>query len=154
MGDKMNMMKKSVSIGFLAFACVAATTAYASSPEVVALHATFITKTNTKGQDPNLDIKIYDNQNTLIAENKGIAGDWSDNSINSISLDLKKYTLKKSDLSGGKVELDIHPGGKDKWDFNYNIATTYSDNSVVWQRWNGKELSQDKPTMSDSLTGD
>jgi hypothetical protein len=145
------MMKKGIFIGFLAFACAAAPMAYASNPEVVALHATFITKTNTKDQDPNLDIKIYNNQNVLVAENKGIASDWSNNSINSISLDLKKYTFKKSDLSGGKVQLDIHPGGKDKWEFNYSIATTYSDNSVVWQRWNGKVLTQDKPTTSDSL---
>jgi hypothetical protein len=150
----MSMMKKSITIGFLAFACAAATAAYASDPEVVAMHATFITKTNTKDQDPNLDIKVYDNQNALVAENSGIAGDWGDNSINSISLDLKKYTFKQSDLSSGKVKLDIHPSGKDKWDFDYNIAITYSDNTVVWKRWNGKELSQDKPTTSDSLAGD
>jgi hypothetical protein len=145
------MMKRSISIGFFAFACAVTTTAYASNPEVVALHATFITKTNTKDQNPNLDIKIYTGQHVLVAENKGIAGDWNDNSVNSISLDLTKYTFTKSDLSGGTVQLDIHPGGKDQWKFDYNIATTYSDNSVVWQRWNGKVLSQDKPTTSDSL---
>jgi hypothetical protein len=145
------MMKRSISIGFFAFAFAVATTAYASDPEVVALHATFITKTNTKDQNPNLDLRIYTRQHVLVAENKGIAGDWSDNSVNSISLDLTKYTLTKSDLSDGTVQLDIHPGGKDQWKFDYNIATTYSDNSVVWQRWNDKVLSQDKPTTSDSL---
>jgi hypothetical protein len=149
----MSMMKKSVFIGFLAFSCAAATTAYASNPDVVAMHATFITKSNTKDQDPNLDIKIYDDNHVLVAENKGIPGDWGNNGINSISLDLKK-PFTQSDISGGKVELDIHPGGKEKWDFNYNISTTYSDNSVVWQRWKGKELTQANPTLSDSLTGD
>lgn len=148
----MSRMKAGISIGFLAFACAAATTAYADSPEVVAMHATFITKTNTKDQEPHLDIKVYNNQNVLVAENKDITGNWSDSSINSISLDLKN-TFKQSDLSGGKVQLDIHPGEKDKWEFNYNISTTYSDNSVVWQRWNDKVLTQDKPTTSDSLTG-
>jgi hypothetical protein len=152
MGENMSMIKKGISIGFLAFTCLAATTAYADNPDVVAMHATFITKTNTKDQDPNLDIKIYNNQHVLVAENKGVPGSWGDNSVNSISLDLTK-DFKQSDISGGKVQLDIHPSGKEKWEFNYNIATTYSDNSVVWQRWNGKELSQDKPTTSDSLTG-
>ena len=149
----MSMLKKGMTIGFLAFACATATSAYADNPDVVAMHATFITKTNTKDQDPNLDIKIYNNQHVLVAENKGVPGSWGNNSINSISLDLKK-PFTKSDISGGKVELDIHPSEKDDWGFNYNIATTYSDNSVVWQRWNGKELTKTKPTMSDSLTGE
>jgi hypothetical protein len=149
----MSMMKKGITIGFLAFACAAATTAYASDPEVVAMHATFITKTNTKDQDPHLDIKIYNNQNVLVAENTGIPGTWDDNSINSISLDLKK-DFKQSDISSGKVQLDIHPEGKEKWEFNYNISITYSDNSVIWKRWDGKVLSQDKPTLSDTLSGE
>jgi hypothetical protein len=153
MGENMSIMKRSISVGFMAFACAAATSAYASDPEVVAMHATFITKTNTKAQDPNLDIKIYDKKHVLIAENKGIPGEWGDNSINSVSLDLKK-DFKQSDLSGGKVQLDIHPAGTDEWKFNYNISTTYSDNSVVWQRWNGKVLTKDKSTMSDALTGE
>jgi len=148
----MGMMKRSISIGFLAFACATATAAYADNPEVVAMHATFITKTNTKDQDPNLDIKIYNNKDVLVAENKGIAGNWTDNSINSISLDLKN-AFKQSDLSGGKVRLDIHPAGKDKWEFDYNISVTYSDNTVIWERWNGKELTQEKPTMTDALNG-
>lgn len=147
----MSMMKRSITIGFLAFACATATTAYAGDPEVVALHATFITTANTKDQDPHLDIKVYDNKNALVAENSGIPGDWGANSINSISLDLKKYDFKQSDLDSGKVKLDIHPDGKDKWEFNYNIAITYSDNTVVWKRWDGKVLSQDKPTTSDTL---
>lgn len=150
MGEKMNKLKVSAYIGFLVFACAATTTAYASDPEVVALHITFITKKITKDQDPNLDIKVYDDENALVAENKGVPGDWSNNAINSISLDLKK-PFTKSDLSGGKVELDIHPGGNEKWNFNYNIATTYSDNSVVWQHWNDKQLTKDKPKTSDSL---
>jgi hypothetical protein len=153
MGGNMSRMKKGMTIGFLAFASAAATSAYADSPAVVAMHATFITKTNTKGQDPNLDIKIYNNQHVLVAENKGVPGSWGNNSINSISLDLKK-PFTKSDLSGGKVELGIHPSGTDNWGFNYNIATTYSDNSVVWQRWNGKTMTKAKPTMSDTLTGE
>jgi hypothetical protein len=149
-GESMSIMKKSISIGFLAFACAAATAAYASDPDVVALNATFITKTNTKDQNPNLDIKIYDNKKGLLAENKDIPGQWSDNTIDSITLDLKK-PFKRSDLS--KVQLDIHPSGKDKWEFDYNIAITYSDNTVVWQRWNGKVLTQEKPTTSDSFSG-
>jgi len=149
----MSIMKRGMTIGFLAFAC-AATTAYAGDPEVVAMHATFITKTNTKDQDPHLDIKVYDKKNALVAENTGIAGEWGANSINSISLDLKKYTFKQSDLSSGKVQLDIHPDGKDEWEFGYNVSITYSDNSVVWKRWNGKVLTHDKPTTSDSLAGE
>jgi hypothetical protein len=148
----MSMMKGSVSIGFLAFACAVATTAHADNPDVVAMHATFITNSNGKDQDPNLDLKVFNNKNVLIAENKGITGSWSDNSIDSISLDLKT-PIKQADLSSGKIELDIHPAGKDKWDFNYNLSVTYSDNSVIWERWNGKELTQDHPTTSDALTG-
>ena len=146
----MSIMKKGITIGFLAFACATATTAYASDPDVVAMHATFITKTNTKAQDPHLDIKIYNNKNELVAENTGIPGTWGDNSINSISLDLKK-DFKQSDISSGKVKLEIHPEGQDAWKFNYNISITYSDNSLVWKRWNGKELTQSKTTLSDSL---
>ena len=52
------------------------------------------------------------------------------------------------------MELDIHPGEKDKWDFNYNLSITYADNSVIWERWNGKELTQGKSTTSDPLTGE
>ena len=149
----MSMMKKSISIGFLAFACATATTAYASDPEVVAMDATFITKTNTKDQDPHLDIKVYNNQNALVAEKTGIEGNWNDNSVNTFSLDLKN-AFKQSDISSGKVRVDIHPDGKEKLDFNYNIAITYSDNSVAWKRWNGKALTQAKPTTSDSLSGE
>ena len=149
----MGMMKRGIYFGFLAIACATATAAYAGDPELVAMHATFITKTNTKDQDPHLDIKVYNNKNALIAENTGIAGNWGDNSINSISLDLKKYDFKQSDLSGGKVRLDIHPEAKDSWEFDYNISFTYSDNTVAWERWDGKTLSSDKPTLTDSLTG-
>ncbi len=148
----MSMMKRSISICFLAFACAAATAAYANNVDVVAMHATFITKTNTKDQDPKLDIKIYNDKNVLVAENKDITGSWSDNSVDSIVLDLKS-AVTQADLAGGKVQLDIHPDGKDNWDFDYNISITYADNSVVWERWNGKQLSQDKPTTSDALTG-
>jgi hypothetical protein len=147
----MSIKKKIILIGFLAYAGSAVTAAYASDPEVVALHATFITKSNTKDQDPHLDIKIYNNQKVLVAENDGVTGDWSDKGINSISLDLTKYNFKKSDLAGGKVELVVHPEATDDWAFDYNIATTYSDNSVVWQRWTDKQLTRDKPTLSDSL---
>lgn len=149
----MSMLKTGLSIGLLAFAFATASTAYADDPEVVAMHATFITKTNTNAQDPNLDIKIYDNKNNLVAENKGVPGQWGDNSINSISLDLKK-PFTKSELSGGKVELNVNPGEQDKWTFNYNISTTYSDNSLGWNRWSGKELSKAQPKLSDSLNGD
>jgi hypothetical protein len=149
----MSMLKTGLSIGLLAFAFAAASTAYADDPDVVAMHATFITKTNTNAQDPSLDIKIYDNKNNLVAENDGVPGQWGDNSINSISLDLKK-PFKKSDLSGGKVELNIHPGGTQTWNFDYNISTTYSDNSLGWNRWNGKELSKAKPKLDDSLKAD
>lgn len=147
----MSMKKKIILVGFLAFAGTSVSAAYASDPDVVALHATFITKTNTKDQDPHLDIKIYNKQKVLVAENDGITGDWSDKAINSISLDLKQYNFKQSDLAGGKVELVIHPEGAESWSFDYNIATTYSDNTVNWQRWTDKELSKDKPTLSDSL---
>lgn len=150
----MSMMKRRITIGFLALAfAAAASAAYAGDPEVVAMHATFITKTNTKDQEPHLDIKIYNNQNVLIAENKDVAGSWSDNSIDSIVLDLKK-DFKQSDISSGKVQLDIHPSGKEKWEFDYNISITYADNSVIWKRWDGKVLTQDKPTLSDSLSGE
>lgn len=148
----MSVTKKSIFISILTITCMAATTAYADDPDVVAMHATFITKTNTKDQDPNLDIKIYDNKHNLVAENKGVPGHWDNNSINSISLDLTK-DFKRSAIEDGKVQLDIHPSGKDEWAFDYNISITYSDNAVVWQRWHDKELSEAKPTMSDSLTG-
>jgi len=149
----MSMLKTGLSIGLLTFAFAAASTAYADSPEVVAMHATFITKTNTNAQDPSLDIKIYDNKNNLVAENDGVPGTWGDGSINSISLDLKK-TFTKSDLDGGKVELVSHPGGAQKWTFDYNISTTYSDNSLGWNRWSGKELTKAKSKLDDSLKAD
>jgi len=148
----MSMIKKGFSAGILVLACTAASAAYASSPQVVAMHATFISKANSSGQDPHLDIKVYNNKHELIAENDGIPGQWGNHDINSISLDLKK-PFDESDISSGKVERSIHPDGKDDWAFNYNISTTYSDNSVVWQRWKGKDLSQDKATLSDTLTG-
>lgn len=148
----MNTIKKAITLGFLALACTTATAAYASSPEVVAIHATFISQSNSGGQDPHLTIKVYNNKHELVAENDGIPGQWGDTDINSVSLDLKK-PFDASDLASGKVELSIHPDGKANWAFNYNIATTYSDNTVVWQHWTGKALSQDKATLSDTVNG-
>jgi len=155
----MSMMKRSISIGFLVFACAAATTAYASGdPELVGVDATFTTKTNSNVDGTNFDIKVYNSQNVLVAEQTGITTTghtdaWGDNSVDTVALDLKG-AFKKSDLSAGKVRLDIHPDGKQKWEFNYNIDFTYADNSVVWQRWNNnKVLTQDKPTTSDSWPG-
>lgn len=148
----MNTIKTGFSLGFLVLACTMASAAYASSPQVVAMHATFISQANSSGQDPHVNIKIYNNKHELVAENDGIPGHWGNKDINSISLDLKK-PFDASDIASGKVELDIHPDGKDNWAFNYNIATTYSDDTVVWQRWKGKDLSQDKATLSDTLKG-
>ncbi|HKB59844.1 MAG TPA: hypothetical protein VKC56_07325 [Gallionellaceae bacterium] len=143
---------RSASIGFLLLASTLATAAYAGDPEVVAMHATFINKSNSSGQDPHLDIKIYDNKHQLVAENDSIPGNWGNTDINSVSLDLKR-PFKESDLASGKVELTIHPDGKDTLAFDYNISTTYSNTNVYWQRWKGKELSQAQPTLSDTLTG-
>jgi len=148
----MSIMKKSIATGFAVLAFSAASAAYASDAEVVAMHITFITKSNSNAQDPNLDVKIYNKQHELVAENNPVPGTWENGSINSISLDLKK-PFNQSDISGGSVELDIHPAASQTWKFDYNISTTYSDNSLAWQRWNGKELSKDKPTLSDNLTG-
>lgn len=143
---------RSASIGFLLLASMLAPAAYAGDPEVVALHATFIDKTNSSGQDPHMDIKVYDNKNQLIAENDGIPGDWGNGDINSISLDLKR-PVTESELSSGKIVVSIHPDGKDTLAFDYNIATTYSNNAVYWQRWKGRELSQAQTSVSDTLTG-
>lgn len=146
----MNAIKKGISAGFLLLACT--TAAYADSPQVVAMHATFITKTNSNAADPHLDVKVYNNQHVLIAENDGIPGTWDNGAINSISLDMKSPATQ-ADLSSGKIQLDIHPDGKQDWAFDYNLSITYSDNSVVWERWDGKTLSQSSPTTGDSLTG-
>lgn len=148
----MSVTKNVIAVGFAVFAFAAATTAYASDPEVVAMHITFITKSNTNAQDPNLDVKIYNKQHELVAENNPVPGTWEAGSINSISLDLKK-PFNQSDISGGSVGLDIHPAAAQTWKFAYNISTTYSDNSLAWQRWDGKELSKDKASLSDNLTG-
>ena len=148
----MNKMKKVIAMGFAMCAFSVATAAYAGDPAVVAMHITFITKSNTNAQDPNLDVKIYNKQHELVAENNPVPGTWEDGAINSISLDLKK-PFDQSDISGGSVELDIKPTAAQTWKFDYNISTTLSDNSLTWQRWNGKELSKDKPKLSDKLTG-
>jgi hypothetical protein len=148
----MNIMKRGFYTGFAVLAFSAASSAYASSPTVVAMHATFITQSNSSGQDPHLDIRIYNDDNKLVAENQSIPGQWTDHAINSVSLDLKS-PFTKSDISSGKVALNIHPDGSDDWKFNYNLSITYSDNSVVWERWNGKELSQVKSETSDTITG-
>lgn len=148
----MSMMKHGLSVGFLVVASALAPAAYASSPQVVAMHATFITKTNTNGADPHLNVKVYNNRNVLIAENDGIPGAWNDGAINSVSLDMKAPATQ-ADLSSGKIALDIHPDGKQNWGFDYNLSITYSDNSVIWERWNGKELTETKASTSDTLTG-
>lgn len=136
----------------MVLASTMASAAYASSPSVVGMHATFINHSNSSGQDPHLDIKIFDNQNKLVAENKDVPGQWGNSDINSVSLNLKQ-PFTESDLASGKVQVSIHPDGKDDWKFSYNISTTYSNNAVYWQRWKGKELSQAQPTLSDKLTG-
>ncbi len=152
MGENMSMLKSSLSIGFLVVAFAFASAAYAGSPQVVAMDATFITKTNTNAQDPHLDVKVYNNRHVLIAENDGIPGTWGNGAINSIALDLKSPATQ-ADLASGKIELDIHPTGKQDWTFDYNLSITYSDNTVIWERWNGKRLTQTGPTTSDTLTG-
>lgn len=155
MGDDMrktSSFSKVVSIGAMVLGATLASSAYASSPEVVAMHATFINKANTSGDDPHLDIKIYDSNNQLVAENKDVPGQWGNSDINSVSLDLKK-PFTESELASGKVVVSIKPDGKDDWKFNYNISTTYSNNAVYWQRWKGRELSQAQASLSDTLTG-
>ena len=147
----MNKLLKHVLIGGFALTC-ATTTVYAENPEVVSVDATFDTTTNDKDHDTYLDVKVYNNRDVLVAEKTGIGGHWNNGTPSTVALDLKN-TIKKTDLPAGKVRLDIHPNGNDKWEFNYHITITYSDNSVTEKRWDGKVLTQDNASTSDSWTG-
>ena len=141
-----------ILISLLIISSTAATLYAADSPELVSVDATFDTTTNDKDHDTYLDVKVYNNRNVLVAEKTGIGGKWNDHSTNTIALDLKNK-VTKSDLPAGKVRLDIHPNGNDKWEFNYHVTITYSDNSVTEKRWDGKVLAQDNPTTIDSWSG-
>ena len=121
-------------------------------PYVSGVSATFDTTTNDKDHDTYLDVSVFNNQGILIAQKTGIGGHWNDHSTHVVSLDLKN-ALGKSKVPGGRVDLAIHTNGNDKWEFNYHIDITYSDQSVTEKGWSGKVLTQDDSTTSDSWAG-
>ena len=136
----------------LVVGCCPTTTVQADEPVVTSVTATFDTTTNDKDHDTYLDVSVYNNRNVLIAQKTGIGGHWNDHSTNTVTLDLKN-ALKKSQIPAGNVRLAIHPNGNDKWEFNYHIDITYSDDSVTEKNWDGKVLTQDNATTSDSWNG-
>jgi hypothetical protein len=69
-----------------------------------------------------------------------------------VALDLTN-TLRKTQIPAGRVRLDIHPNGNDKWEFNYHLDLTYQDGSVTEASWDGKVLTQDNPTTIDAWNG-
>ena len=121
-------------------------------PHVQSVSATFDTTTNDKDHDTYLDVAVYNNGGVLIADKTGIGGHWNDHTTNVVSLDLKN-ALSKPDVPAGAVRLDIHPNGNDKWEFNYHIDITWSDNSVTEKRWDGKVLTQDNSSTTDVWNG-
>lgn len=114
--------------------------------------ATFDTTTNDKDHDTYLDVSVFNNAGVLIASKTGIGGHWNDHSTNVVALDLKN-ALPKDQIPSGTVRLDIHPNGNDKWEFNYHIDISYADNSVTQRGWDGKVLTQDNASTTDSWSG-
>src|ERR1051325_11700406 len=96
----------------------------ADDPELTGVTAVFDTTTNDKDHDTYLDVFVYNNRGTLIAQKKGIGGHWNDHSSNSVALDLTN-TVRKSQVPAGRVRLVIHPNGNDKWEFDYHVELTY-----------------------------
>jgi len=121
-------------------------------PVLTSVTAVFDTTTNDKDHDTYLDVLVYNNRGTLIAQKRGIGGHWNDHSSNTVALDLTN-TLRKTQIPAGRVRLDIHPNGNDKWEFNYHLDLTYQDGSVTEASWDGKVLTQDNPTTIDSWNG-
>jgi hypothetical protein len=119
---------------------------------VTSVTAQFDTTTNDKDHDTYLDVQVFNNRGTLIAQKTGIGGHWNDHSSNTVALDLSN-ALEKKDVPAGKARLTIHPNGNDKWEFNYHIDITYSDNSVTEKGWDGKVLTQDNATTTDGWNG-
>jgi hypothetical protein len=114
--------------------------------------AVFDTTTNDKDHDTYLDVFVYNNRGTLIAQKKGIGGHWNDHSSNSVALDLTN-NVKKSQIPAGRVRLVIHPNGNDKWEFDYHVELTYNDDSVTQKGWTGKVLTQDNASTEDAWNG-
>jgi hypothetical protein len=152
----MKLQCATVAIGVLCASfvlnCVHTSTVQADEPVVTQVTATFDTTTNDKDHDTLLDVSVYNNRNVLIAQKTGIGGHWNDHSSNTVTLDLKN-ALKKSQIPAGSVRLVIHPNGNDKWEFNYHIDITYSDDSVTEKNWDGKVLTQDNASASDNWNG-
>lgn len=147
----MSMMKRGIIAGFMALACVAAAPAFADGNDVVGLNITFITKSNASAQDPHLTVQIVDGSGKVLAEGNNVTGNFGKDGIVSIVLDMKSDTISESELESGKVKLAVKPDGADSWSFDYNLAVTTSDDQVKWIRWNGRELSKSKDSLSDTL---
>lgn len=152
----MSMMKRGIFAGFVALACVAAAPAFADSPIVTDLHVTFITKDNTKGQDPHVSIQVLDDNGKVVADLDADAnnpnpnaGSWDKDGVVSVVLNLKSKDIPVSSLS--KVKLAVKPDGTDTWDFNYNLSVTSSADNVVWHRWHNQEMGNSKTSLSNSL---
>lgn len=120
----------------------------AGDVHLISASATFDTTTNDKDHDTLLDITVLNNQGVVAFNKTGVGGHWNDHSTSVVSLDLKN-ALRKSEISSGAVRLDIHPNGNDKWEFNYHVNLSFSDNSMAEHRFDGKVLTQDNPTAQD-----
>ena len=112
----------------------------------------FDTTTNDKDHDTRLDVRVFNNRGTLIAQKTGITGKYEDHSSNSVVLDLSN-NLEKKDVPAGRIALAIHPNGNDKWEFNYTLEITYSDNSTTQKSWSGKVLTQTNSTTANTWNG-
>jgi len=137
---------------FTVMAVLLATPILAQDATVSNVSATFDTTTNDKDHDTYLDVTVYNNRGTIIAQKTGIGGHWNDHSTHVVALDLKN-ALHKSEIPGGTITLTIHPNGNDKWEFNFHIDLTYSDGSVTEKAWEGGVLTQDDATTTVSWTG-
>lgn len=117
---------------------------------LTSVQVTFDTTDNDKDDDTILDVALLTYRGVLMASKSGITGHYNNNSTNTVSLDINN-AIDRTQVPAAKVQLAIHPNGNDKWDFNYHVVLGWSDNSEARGDWNGKVLTQDNSTTSDSF---
>ena len=122
----------------------------AAAQSLATVTATFDTTDNDKDHDTYLDVQLVTNRGKVLAEKMGIGGHWNNNSSNTVTLDVKN-DIDKKDLKAAIVRLTIHPNGNDKWAFNYHVQIAWTDQTTSDGAWNGKTLTQDSASTSDSF---
>lgn len=114
--------------------------------KLLSVEVVFNTLSGGKNRNTYLDVVLKRSDDIVIGERRSVRGLWKSHSTNRVAVPVRAIHFKK-DITGVGLLLHISPNGKDKWEFDYIVIITWSDETRIEKEFRGNILSQDNPDL-------